>query len=743
MSLSLYEQKRNFSQTPEPKGKEKPSKNELRFVVQKHDASGLHYDFRLEMESVLKSWAVPKGPSLNPTDKRLAMMVEDHPYDYRTFEGVIPEGNYGAGTVIVWDEGTYEVADAEGLSKAEQEKKLLKGLESGSLKFVLHGKKLKGAFTLFQVKRDKEGKTWLLVKKGDEYAAAEDITEQNTSVKSGKTLAEVAAENGVVLNHPEEKTEAVKPTAERKRKVPAKKASHVAEKNNKQQTAPPSGSSIKVNKDPEQLLGKAAPLAKKTVMPKKLKPMLATLADEPFDNAQWLFEIKWDGYRAVAYCNAGKVEIISRNEKPFTGKYAPITQALQQLNIQAVLDGEIVAVDEKGLANFQLLQNWQNTPQARLQYFIFDILWLDGYDVTALPLIERKRILQTILPADHEQIKYSDHVVENGRDFFKVAIEQGLEGIMAKRSNSRYTVNSRTDDWLKIKVAQRQEVVIAGFTQPRNSRKFLGALLLGVYDGDELVYVGHTGSGFTRKNLEEVWKKLQPLIIDYCPFKECPRGNMPTTWVQPKLVCEIKFTEWTKERMARHPIFMGLREDKKAEEVTFEKTKTIASMVKRTTTKKADAAIIKKSAPEKPAAPGKATTKKSTAKSKNSGLELTPDEGTEQIIKLDGHELKLTNLDKLYWKKENYSKLDLINYYLKIAPFILPYMLDRPQSLHRYPNGINAPHFFQKDVKGKVPEWMTTQQDFSESTDETVHYLVCSNEATLIYMANLGCIEMH
>lgn len=706
MSLSLYNQKRNFSETPEPAGKEKKHKGSLRFVVQKHDASSVHYDFRLEMDGVLKSWAVPKGPSINPKDKRLAMMVEDHPYSYRTFEGIIPEGNYGAGVVIVWDEGTYEPIDQQSKSKKVQENELLQQLQSGSIKFILYGEKLKGEFALVKMKNGQQN-AWMLIKKKDEYADNEkDITEEETSALSGKTLAQIAEENDVQLNHP-----ATEKAAARKKK-PAP-AIIIPKATGKKKVPKVTG-----------LLGEYRALAKKVAIPKDIQPMLATLVAEPFNNKDWLFEIKWDGYRAVSYINDQSVEVISRNKKAFTQKYQPITEALQQLHIKAVLDGEIVAVKEDGLADFQLLQNWQNSP-VTLQYYVFDILWWNGYDITQLPLIARKKILQQILPASNDTIKYSDHIVEDGKDFFNVAIKQGLEGIMAKRSNSVYQTNHRSHDWLKIKVNQRQEVIIAGFTAPRKSRKFFGALLLAVYEGNELIYIGHTGSGFNKKSLETIWRKLQPLVIPYSPFMHPPKTNMPATWVQPKLVCEIKFTEWTDDKHVRHPIFMGLREDKNSKQVTIEKTAHMPAATNSYKTKKTSAKKTK------------------ATNTKTSGLQLSLDAGIDQTITIDSQEVQLTNLAKPYWKKEGYVKMDLINYYLKMAPYILPYMLHRPQSLSRYPNGISSPHFFQKDVTGKVPDWIETFSFFSESTNETIEYLVCSNEASLIYMANLGCIEMH
>lgn len=710
MSLSQYQQKRNFEKTSEPRGKEQHSKGSLCFVVQKHDASQVHYDFRLEMDGVLKSWAVPKGPSLNPADKRLALEVEDHPYHYRSFEGVIPEGAYGAGTVMVWDEGTYEPTGAPGLRHSEQEKELLRQWEAGKMTIVLHGQKLRGAYSLFKVKNRNQN-AWMLVKKKDQWSSTHDVTQENASVKSGKTLAEVAGQHGAVLHHPEAEKPASNSAAPKQPKATVKSNSRAK---NSTRSSHPSGS-----------ITAGDILA---AMPQKVAPMLATLTDAPFNDANWLFEIKWDGYRALAYCNGKSVELLSRNQKSFTPKYAPIARALEQLNLHAVLDGEIVAVDENGLANFQLLQNWQNTP-ARLQYFVFDMIWADGQDLTQLPLIGRKELLQQKLPAHHDLIRFSDHVIERGKDFFQAAAEQGLEGVMAKRRDSIYQFGSRTPDWLKIKVSLRQEVVIAGYTAPQRSRKFFGSLLLGVYEAGKLVYVGHTGSGFNTQTLEQLYHRMQPLIMTESPFAQKPKTNRSPTWIKPQLVCEIKFTEWTAGHQARHAIFMGLRPDKKAKEVILEKSTPVATL-KRT----------KKAAAEKNPATKKETLAVSGATSLVNDLEAGAEEST---IKANGIAVPLTNLQKTYWPKEGFRKGDVLHYYQQMAPFIMPYLLDRPQSLNRHPNGIAGPHFFQKDVKGKVPDWIETFSEYSESTGENVEYLVCSNEATLLYMANLGCIEIN
>jgi len=721
MGLTEYNDKRRFTETPEPKGEQKRGRGALRFVVQKHDASSLHYDFRLELDGVLLSWAIPKGPSLNPADRRLAMHVEDHPLDYRNFEGIIPEGNYGAGAVIVWDEGTYVPAGSVVATRKEAEAVLREQYRKGSLKLVLDGQKLKGAFSL---RRMRDEKSWLLLKSKDAAASEEDITRQDRSVKSGSSLAEVALAAGAKLHHPETKRKAGTAAPPPRRKATA--AARKATSSGSTQTA-------------TALLASFGKQVRKTPMPVNVKPMMATLVDAPFDDPEWLFEIKWDGYRALAEVQQGKVTLVSRNRKAFTGKYGPVAEALEALTVDAVFDGEIVAVDSKGMANFQLLQNWQNAP-VELHFYIFDLLWLEGYEVTMLSLLQRKELLRQLIPEDSAVLRYSDHVEGKGKAFFKAALKQGLEGIMAKRSDSIYTVGSRSQEWLKIKVNQRQEVVIAGFTEPRGSRKHLGALLLGAYDQGKLVYVGHTGSGFTTQTLQELHEQLLPLAIDECPFESCPKANSRVTWLRPELVCEIKFTEWTREGVARHPIFMGLRSDKRPEEVQIEASRGSKQIVAPAGAKKQRPAARKSAAAITQA---KTTKGAGTGAKREAPLQLDPDAGPEMRMQVGEQTLTFTNLDKPYWLKEGLLKRDLVNYYLRMAPWILPYLKGRPQSLHRHPNGISGSHFFQKDMKGKIPDWIPTHTDFSESTGKHVDYLVCNDVATLAYLANLGCIELH
>lgn len=424
-----------------------------------------------------------------------------------------------------------------------------------------------------------------------------------------------------------------------------------------------------------------------------IKPELATLVSEPFDRKGFLFEIKWDGFRALADIKKSGTLLYSRNLLSFNEIFAPIVKGLKKIKHDALLDGEVVVLQKSGKSNFQLLQNYQNNPVAGLTYCVFDILRLDGRDLTGLPLSDRKKILKKLLPK-LSNIKYSDHVEDRGIAFFRAAQKQGLEGIIAKDGKSIYKPGKRTEDWLKIKTHLRQEAVIGGFTKPRGSRKNFGALVLGVYEDGEFKYIGHTGGGFDEQKLSDVYKKLKPLAQKQSPFVQIPKTNAPVTWVAPKLVCEVTFAEWTEEGHMRQPIFLGLRPDKNARDVARELPR---SETRQTGTK----------------------------------------------MKINGYEVNLTHLEKVFWPKEKYTKRDLVDYYRKIAPVILPYLKDRPESMNRHPNGITGKNFFQKNVDHKVPEWVNTKLIYSESNREKINYLICQNEATLVYMANLGCIEIN
>ncbi len=712
MALTKYKQKRDFKKSPEPQGG-KPGKDKLRFVVQKHAASHLHYDFRLEMEGVLKSWAVPKGPSTDPKVKRLAMMVEDHPYDYRNFEGIIPSG-YGAGTVMVWDEGFYEPIDYKSRKKIEQDKALLRQLHSGKLHFILKGKKLKGEYIL--VKAHGRGENgWLLFKANDKYASETDVTKKDRSVISKLTLDGIKKRSDQVWHSNREES-----TKEKVSKKAAPKKAAVKRSSAKKSAA------VK-KKSPEKKPGKAARFTL------NYKPMLATLVDKPFDEPGWLYEIKWDGYRSLAFVNKGKAELRSRNDKSFNDKFYPLVEELQTWNQNVILDGEVVVVNSQGISDFGALQNWRSEADGDLIFYIFDILWSEGRDLTSLPLEERKRILsETITPTD--TIRISENFGESATQFFEVAQKMGLEGIIAKKADSEYHSGARSKEWLKIKANKRQEVVIGGYTRNTDTSKLFSSLLVGFYENDQLVYCGKIGTGFNVATQQEMMKQFKPLIIKTSPFSTEPDVNKPSrfrpnppnavaTWLKPQLVCEVSFTEMTSDGIMRHPSFEGMRIDKDAKDVTRDKEASAQKIIEKERQKGAS-----KLFGAKPVRQRKTL--------------LNPKEET-QVKTINKHELKFTNLGKVFWPKENVTKRDVINYYYQVAPFMLPYLKDRPQSMNRHPNGINGKSFYQKDVTGKAPSWIETYLYHSEADQRDKHFLVATDESSLLYMASLGCIEIN
>jgi len=662
MSLTKYDRKRNFNYTSEPRGKRTKNKSKLSFVVQRHKASHLHYDFRLELGGVLKSWAVPKGPSLNPNDKRLAMMVEDHPFDYKDFAGIIPEGNYGAGIVEIWDKGTYNGID--GSENGIEEKKLRAGIHAGNLKFALHGKKLKGEFALVKLKAAQDN-AWLLIKHRDKYAV-------NTEYSSEKETPKNSPINKWLQKN--------------KKKVPAKKK-------------PKAIAIEEINPSPKKTTSKKHLPGKTSKLDNYIKPMLAKEVEEPFDDKDWIFEIKWDGYRAIAEVDKENVIMYSRKGNTFNDSYPIIANELQKLNIQATLDGEVVVVDENGKANFQLLQHYDSETHT-IRFEVFDLLSLNGQNTSDLPLLDRKKLLKQLLSKKNKVIQYSDHIQEKGVDFFKAAGKNDLEGIIAKKADSLYYPGIRTSEWLKIKHHKSLEAIIAGFTEPGGERKYFGALVLGIKSGKKLKYIGHTGSGFNFKGLEEMHALLQPLIQKYSPFEEAVKTNMPVTWVKPTLVCEVKYTEQTRDGRLRHPIFLRLRDDKNVNEITIEDTMPVK---------------------------------------KNKTENLNKD----GVLSFGKIKVKTSNLNKIYWPEKKLTKGDLINYYQSISKFILPYLKDRPQSLKRNPNGIIDNGFFHKDAGDEAPSWVKSKALYSKSTSKYIDYIICNDAPTLAYLNNLGCIELN
>lgn len=645
MSLETYKKKRDFTKTSEPDGGDSSSGGRLVFVVQRHAARRLHYDFRLEMDGVLKSWAVPKGPSLNPADKRLAMMVEDHPFSYRTFEGTIPQGSYGAGEVEIWDEGFYEPLNRE--KGRTDDETLQAALKNGSIKIILHGKKLKGEFALVKMRSAKDENAWLLIKHNDEYAVKEPYDAENETSS-------------------------------------ASKVTQLAEKKYNDYTKPKSARkpiSIKHQSGQKKLED-------------FVKPMLASVAEKPFDSEDWIFEIKWDGYRAIAD-NMQELKLYSRKGLSFLGKYPAIEASLAKQQHKMIIDGEIVAYNDDEKPDFQTLQHFDDNPQAPLIFHVFDLLYLNGHSTKELTLLQRKELLKDAL-TETPHLKYCDHVENKGKAFYDTILKADLEGMMSKKKSSAYHEGVRSTEWLKIKNHKTEEAVVVGYTEPRGSRKYFGSLILGRYRNGKLHYVGHAGSGFSDKLLKELHKQMQPLVTEKMPFDTKPTVNAPPTWLKPELVATIKYTKITNDGLFRHPVFMGIREDISAHD------------------------LYQESMGEMPA--------KETVSDDSSASEK---------------EVKFTNPDKLYWKKEKITKGDLIDYYLSVSEYILPHLKDRAQSLHRFPEGIDGLSFYHKDAGKDAPSWVETVRIFSESNNKEIEYIVCNNRETLGYLINLACIELN
>ena len=439
--------------------------------------------------------------------------------------------------------------------------------------------------------------------------------------------------------------------------------------------------------------------------------MLAKETEEAFDDTEWLYEIKWDGYRAIAEINKGHVKLYSRNGNTFENSYPVVISELKKVKANAVLDGEIVVLNDDGHPEFQLLQHYEENTHRPIQFYVFDILFYNGKSVCELPLFKRKELLKTLIPKN-EVIKYSDHILEKGIAFFNASTEKNLEGVMAKKADSQYYIGKRTNEWLKIKNNKTQEAIITGYTAPGGARKYFGALVLGIKEGKKLKYIGHTGSGFNQQSLKEMWDLLQPLKQEHSPFDVKIKTNMPVTWVRPEFICEIKFTEVTREGMLRHPIFLHLRQDKSIQEVTMENTKTV---------------------------------KKSDIKKTDKGEKELQDTKTktDKDFVFGKIKVKATNINKIYFPDEGITKGDVINYYIEMADYILPYLKGRPQSLLRSPNGINAKGFFHKDAGEDAPPFVKRKKLFSESTNKNIDYIICDNKPTLTYLNNLGCIEIN
>jgi len=730
--LGEYRRKRDPTATPEPFGGPAPAGGS-RFVVHKHSARRLHYDLRLEIDGVLKSWAVPKGPSMRSHEKRLAVHVEDHPVEYADFEGVIPEGSYGAGPSIVWDAGRFELLKPEPASAQ---------IERGKLEFELFGYKLRGAWTLARMSgKDRD---WLLLKKSDQYVSETEPTERYPeSVLSGLTIEELREGAGRVDALRRRLTELGAPRA----------------------SIEPGGDLL----------------------------MLATLVETTPSDTSWLFEIKYDGVRVLATRAGDEIELRHRSNQVVTARYPEVVAALHALPLQSfMLDGEIVALDDRGRSSFQRLQERMGLTrpadverargQVPVSAVVFDALALDGRDLRRLPLEARKECLKLLVPP-RGVVYFGDHVLGQGADFLAAACEQGLEGVVAKRRDSAYA-SKRSRDWLKIKCHLRQEFVVGGYTVPQGARTHFGALHLGLYERGELVYVSKVGTGFDDRALESISEKLRPLVRATSPFARGTPAGRGHTWVEPRLVAEVRFGEWTRDGGIRHPSFVGLRSDKRPEECVRETAVVAAEEEERArgsvpptpssspagdTTdpmhtssgrlSKADGdrgaghrrSSIAKSARTTDAggpasgARGAAADAERSASDPRGGAQRRSRSGAEAPSTAGGEERRVTvtNAGKVFWPDEGYTKSDLIGYYEAVAKWLLPYLQDRPLVLTRYPDGITGKSFFQKDAPEWTPSWVRTQRIHANDVDRDIDYFVVDDLESLRYVVNLGTIPLH
>ncbi len=663
--LDAYRAKRSLERTTEPAGtvaQGGDGRGRL-FVVHQHAARRLHFDLRLEMEGVLRSWAVPKGPSYDTAEKRLAVHVEDHPLEYGDFEGLIPAGNYGAGAVIVWDRG-------EWIPHGDP----LEGLEKGKLLFELRGYKLHGMWTLVKIKKSE--KDWLFIKERDGWATKDPDELAPQSVLSGLTVEELGegGDRGEVIRR--------------------------------------------------ELVRLGAP--KRPVDVKTVKLMLAETADDPFTRKDWLFEPKLDGYRVLAARVKGEPRLLTRNGNDCATSFPEILRAVAALPFdQLILDGEVVALDDQGRPSFQRLQGRArlsrpidirhaavNTP---VTYYGFDLLGFEDFDLRPLPLTARKAILRRVLPPVGA-LRYLEHVDEQGEALYQEAVRLDLEGIVAKKANAPYKAG-RSPLWVKVRSRLTDDFVVVGFTAPKGARGGFGALQLADFVEGELTYAGRAGTGFTEKLLAEVTRRLEAQKRRDPPCVGPIQGDRETTWVEPTVVCEVQYTEWTDEGLLRQPVFLRFREDKAPEECVRRQHAVIPS---------ASEASGRDLDGELPKSAGKIPPSRSLPRDDNGGLPF-----------------ELTNTKKVFWPDDGYTKGDLIEYYRAVSPWLLAYLRNRPVVMTRYPDGITGKSFFQKDAPGFRPDWIRTERMWSEDTQREIDYFVCDDEASLLYVVNLGTIPLH
>ncbi len=712
--LTTYRKKRDFSKTAEPSGDEQRAtgRTSLAFVIQKHAASRLHFDFRLELDGVMKSWAVPKGPSLDPSVKRLAMQVEDHPIDYNTFEGTIPKGEYGGGTVMLWDRGTYTSAtdDADPIAA------LRRGYAKGDFKVLLSGKRLHGSWVLVRTRRgDPDKPQWLLIKHRDEFAkpGADIVADVVTSVATGRTMEEIA-EN-------------------KKKKV------------------------WHSNRTPSTAARTASP---KALAAGALDPMLASLATDIPEGDEWTFEPKYDGIRVLAFATPTSARLVTRNGKDKTAQFPGVAEAARKVAAKCrralVLDGEVVALEHDTPARFQELQQRMHVRDsaaiaqfensAPVALMVFDLL-LDGDDVLIHePWSKRRARLETrFRNRTSPELRLTESVRDDGRAMLDRARAKGWEGIIAKRVDAPYLPGVRSRDWLKLKLEFRQEFVVGGWTEPRNTRQHIGALLLGYYDHGRFIYAGNMGGGFDNAGLAEMYALLAPLARKTSPFEETPRPREPVHWVRPKIVVEVKFNEWTADGKLRQPIYVGTRDDKDAKLVKREGT----SMQPRGSARAAKKGRVVRKSPRKvasasakPAAKKKSVTRKAASGSVEQQLAVIERDGGDGTVDIArGVQLRVSSLGKIYFPDDGFTKGDLMRYYARVAPMVLPVIADRPLVLKRTPEGITGETFFQQKPPEHAPSVVRTENVVNDDGVSQAR-ITGGDLATLLYTVQIGCVSV-
>ncbi len=736
--LAEYREKRDFRKTAEPSGDDdNPVEGPLRFVIQKHAASHLHFDLRLELDGVMKSWAVPKGPSIDPSDKRLSMQVEDHPIEYNAFEGTIPKGQYGGGTVMLWDTGTYT---ADGVAPEVAKDEIRSRYAKGDLKLTFFGERMRGSWALVRMKYSRDNSSsskpqWLFIKHRDEFAAEEDIVSENmTSVTTGRTMEEIASGVSRVWhsNRSDGKDTADTSITRRPVKTTARSA------------------------DSRSAAADRAALAR------ALEPMYASVGTTvPGDG--WTFEPKYDGVRVLAFVTDQDVMLITRNGKDKSAQFPEVVDALRVIAAKKkkdfVLDGEIVALISGEPGRFQELQSRMHVQETQMierhrssspaALILFDIL-VAGTDVLVRePWHKRRaRLVKEIDKHVSDQIRITPSETGDGAKMLALAAKQGWEGIIAKRVDSVYEPGTRSRAWLKLKIEFRQEFVVGGYTEPRSSRQHIGALLLGYYDQDRFIYVGHTGGGFTGEGLVEMYRKLQPLEQSDSPFAETPKTNERPHWVKPRIVVEVKFSQWTSDGKLRHPIYLGTRDDKQAKEVgregtSLQRDKKVAAKksVSKSTARKRIYAQRSLADESKAARPAKGRSKALPGAKIVAQIDQTESAGAGGTLEIaKGVSLEVTNLGKVFFPAKKLTKGDLMRYYVEVAPFVLPVMLDRPLVLKRFPNGVTGQSFFQQNA-GEPPDAVRTETIHTQGGSTNLR-IVGGDLVTLLYLVQLGAVSV-